>query len=140
MGDVASRPLRFDLRLPASSIAVAAARAVVRAFQRLVDEDSLQRVELVVSELVTNAVRHGSPPDAREIGLELVIADGRVRGAVSDNGPHFDMPDSRPVDGQVGGFGLLIVDDLTESLVIDRASNGNIVRFSILMDLRPIDQ
>ncbi len=140
MDDVVSRPLRFDLRLPASPIAVAAARAVVRAFQRLVDEDALQRVELVVSELVTNAVRHGSPPNSAEIGLELVITDGLVRGAVSDNGPQFDMPDSRPVDGQVGGFGLLIVDDLTESLVIERSGTGNIVRFIISMDLRPTEQ
>jgi anti-sigma regulatory factor (Ser/Thr protein kinase) len=138
--DVVSRPLRFDLRLPASPIAVAAARAVVRAFQRLVDEESLQRVELVVSELVTNAVRHGSPPGSTDIGLELVIADGLLRGVVSDNGPCFDMPNTRPADGQLGGFGLLIVDDLSESLVIDRAATGNVVRFSIAIDLRPPDQ
>ena len=137
MDDALVRPLRFDLRLPVSAIAVAAARAIVRSLQRVVDDEPLQRVELVVSELVTNAVRHGSPPGSTQIGLELVVAGGLVCGAVSDDGPCFTMPRARPVDGQVGGFGLLIVDDLTTSLRIERAGAGNVVRFTVAVGTLP---
>ncbi len=68
---------------------------------------------LVVSELVANAVKHGSGP----VGL-LVETDGRaVRIAVRDAGP------APRVEGG-DGFGLQIVDRLARATGIDHHETG----------------
>jgi anti-sigma regulatory factor (Ser/Thr protein kinase) len=66
-------------------------------------------VKLLVSELVTNAVRH--PRNDGFIGLEVQLRDGRVRVEVTDPGDGFKKPriGSPPPDA-LGGRGLLIVD------------------------------
>ncbi|GII78169.1 hypothetical protein Sru01_31510 [Sphaerisporangium rufum] len=63
---------------------------------------------LVVSELVGNAVTHGTPP------IELTLAAGRTGlvGTVTDHGPGWPCP--MPADDEAGhGRGLLIVTALT---------------------------
>jgi anti-sigma regulatory factor (Ser/Thr protein kinase) len=64
-------------------------------------------LELVVDELVTNAIRHAAPP----VELRLYHVNGVIRGHVSDGScalPHINNdPD------QWGGFGLRILNDTT---------------------------
>jgi two-component sensor histidine kinase len=66
--------------------------------RRLTDE-----IELVVAELVSNAVRHGAPP----FEVRLTEADGMVRGAVCDGSTA--PPVVNPHPDHHGGFGLGIV-------------------------------
>jgi serine phosphatase RsbU (regulator of sigma subunit)/anti-sigma regulatory factor (Ser/Thr protein kinase) len=93
-----------DLEVPADPAAVAEARAWVSG--RLTDwglSGASFTVELVVSELVTNAIRYGSPP----IRLRL-IRDGAIICEVSDGSstsPHLRR--ARTFDE--GGRGLLLV-------------------------------
>ena len=76
------------------------------------DDDMLERVELVVSELVTNAVRHGP---GELITLRLVSApDGGVAGEVVDQGDGVVAIRERG-SGLDGGLGLPIVDALTSA-------------------------
>ncbi len=73
---------------------------------------TLDDVLLVVSELVTNAVRHG--PGDGPIHLE-VRRDGVVRVEVQDQGMGFEPP-ARTLPGPgipTGGFGLSIVGHLS---------------------------
>jgi anti-sigma regulatory factor (Ser/Thr protein kinase) len=84
------------------------------------DTDTIDRVELVVSELVTNAVRHGP---GEPISLRLVAEpDGVVFGEVVDQGDghhHVEVRGQDPgpaveIDELTeGGRGLLIVDQLS---------------------------
>ena len=69
---------------------------------------TLEEVLLVISELVTNAVRHG--PDRGPIHL-LVRRDGVVRIEVQDRGRGFDAPGTAALDPDlsIGGYGLEIV-------------------------------
>ena len=71
---------------------------------------SAKDAELVVSELVANAVEHG----AGEIALTLWLAEGRIRGEVTDTGtgppPRLPGPD----EVATGGRGLMIVDALSD--------------------------
>lgn len=61
-------------------------------------------VVLVISELVTNSVRHAASDKSIELTVEL--SDARIRLEVSDRGPGFV-----PIDGmRSGGLGLIIVD------------------------------
>ena len=96
--------LRHGLEGPAQ------ARAVVAEWSaRLGFEDVRDDVTLVVSEMVTNAVRHASPP----VALELQEEDGLVHIAVRDGSPDAPAPRAAPSDAE-GGRGLLLVDLLCE--------------------------
>lgn len=69
----------------------------------LVDE-----VSLVVSELVTNAVRHADPP----VVMEIQVSDDEVLVAVDDGSPGRPGLTRPPVDAE-GGRGLQLVDQVS---------------------------
>lgn len=66
-------------------------------------------LELVISELVTNAVRHGRG----EIRLAVLLDGTQVQGHVIDDGHGFSRTDSARQLAGDGGFGLGIVEQLT---------------------------
>ena len=78
--------------------------------------DSLQPTErdsfvLLVSELVSNAIRHAPPePDGR-IVLKLHVDNGTARAAVIDGGRRFDF-EQATFDPMTPHFGLMLVDQL----------------------------
>ena len=78
--------------------------------------DSLQPSErdnfvLMVSELVSNAIRHAPPrPDGR-IVLKLDVDDATARAAVIDGGLRFDF-EQATFDPKTPHFGLTLVDRL----------------------------
>ena len=70
-------------------------------------------VLLVISELVTNSVRHaGTAPDD-VIRVRLGVWNGRLHLAVEDSGRNGDVARRPPSPGLAGGLGLNIVDQLT---------------------------
>jgi serine phosphatase RsbU (regulator of sigma subunit)/anti-sigma regulatory factor (Ser/Thr protein kinase) len=77
--------------------------------------------ELVVSELVTNAIRHGEPP----IQLRLIRDDGIVCEVAdaSSTAPHLQR--SRALDE--GGRGLLLVCELAESWGTRQTTTGKTI-------------
>jgi anti-sigma regulatory factor (Ser/Thr protein kinase) len=120
----------FRLTLPAHSVSVTVCRNVLHALRERVDRDCLHRAELVISELVTNSVRHGPGPGS-DVEVELMVGHDRIDGSVSDLGAAFEMPDDQPVPGQIGGFGLYIVSRVASSCEVVRTVLGNCVRFSV---------
>ena len=102
-----------ELTLPAEPRAAAVARSHVRDLP--LDEDTLEVVSLLVTELVTNAVRHGRVTDGTRITLHLeILGDDLVRVDVVNEGPSFEpVPRRRDVD-VAGGLGLQLVDRLAE--------------------------
>jgi anti-sigma regulatory factor (Ser/Thr protein kinase) len=103
---------------------------MIRTLDAFVPDEQLQRAELIISELVTNAVRHGSRP-GESIHVELFTRDGQLRGCVTDSGPAFKPPARLPDDGENGGFGLHIVHQLAAAWQIDRSDAGNAVSFTL---------
>ena len=77
-----------------------------------VDPETRSVCELLVSELVTNAVRHGATDRYESILLRAQCSEDTVRVEVCDEGPGFDPgPDPRgPLEP--GGNGLLLVERL----------------------------
>lgn len=94
---------------------VGAPRAARLAVTGLVDElgdELLDDVTLLVSELVTNSVRHGEGDTVRL--LVDVPEPGLVRCAVVDAGGGF-TPVERPATRRLGGWGLGLVDAVADT-------------------------
>lgn len=88
--------------------APARARRELRAFcADRVESDLISDAELIVSELVTNAVRHGEGA----VGLRARIDDDRLFVEVVDEGSGFERTLRGAEFEQVGGRGLEIVDE-----------------------------
>jgi anti-sigma regulatory factor (Ser/Thr protein kinase) len=77
---------------------------------------------LVISELVTNALRHG----VGDIVTRGALSDGEVRLSVTDSGS--ELPGMLPIDPQrIGGVGLRIVDRLADRWGIAAFPGGKTV-------------
>src|SRR5581483_7186013 len=118
--------VRAIYRIEARSDGPAQARGIVNAeFGDRVGSDRLQELELLVSELVTNGVRHGS--SAEPITIDLRI-NGGVRCVVTDPGPG-------PAAGEVltasrpTGWGLKLVELLSASWGLIRSRGATRVWF-----------
>jgi anti-sigma regulatory factor (Ser/Thr protein kinase) len=104
-----------SLELPATLHAPARAREAVRqaAEQSGVRGDDRWRAEMIVTELVTNAVRHGP---GGPVVLAIEVGGSGMRGEVADPGPgihHYDLDRRRATEE--GGRGLFLVDALSDS-------------------------
>jgi anti-sigma regulatory factor (Ser/Thr protein kinase) len=121
LADDAEQSSSLTLRLPRDLAAGAAARRVVRTrFGRFLTGDTLDDVLLVISELVSNAVLHGTG----DIELRLTYDGRRITGEVADDGAGFALPARRRPPGQIGGHGLRIVDSIASCWGIhDRAAH-----------------
>src|SRR4051794_19921554 len=69
-------------------------------------------VVLLVSELVTNSVRHAGLDASQPLQLSVATEADTVRVAVRDPGPGFEPPPPPDNQGHVGGWGLVLVDQL----------------------------
>jgi anti-sigma regulatory factor (Ser/Thr protein kinase) len=102
-------------RFSGGALAARAARRVVR--EQLGGELSAQQlgdVELLVSELAANSVRHAGCDEAGEISLEATVDDRRVRLRLCDHGQGFEdrTPPALPPE-RAGGLGLVLLDRLS---------------------------
>jgi anti-sigma regulatory factor (Ser/Thr protein kinase) len=98
-----------------------AARHSLDRFEGLLLPEKLEDVRLIVSELVTNSVRHAGLTSDEKISLAVVISDGSVRGRVCDPGPGFEKPsEPRPRTDLSGGWGLPIVERISDRWGVER--------------------
>ena len=88
-----------------------ARRAVEEQFTAALDADRLASVELLATELVSNAVRHGGADEGKTVVLHLALAPGCLRIEVCDPGEGFDPGTPSPY-GE-GGYGLFIVSEVS---------------------------
>jgi anti-sigma regulatory factor (Ser/Thr protein kinase) len=105
----------ISIALPATVYAPGRARAAVRkaAQNTAVHADDRWRAEMIITELVTNAVRHG-PGGPVEVAIEAGGAG--LRGEVADPGQGFQTRTLVDHDAEAqGGRGLLLVDVLSDS-------------------------
>ena len=95
--------------------AASQARAVVNAeLGPAVPAKVLEDATLLVSELVTNAVRHAPPGGVPGIELRLKVDPARVRVVVSDPGAGFVAAPRLPTASESSGWGLYLVDRIAD--------------------------
>ncbi len=116
------RPVPGPIRLSmaAGVDAPFAARQALEALTGRIDEDLLERTRLIVTELVTNSVRHAPPGEDGEVDMSVSLFPEYLRIEVTDGGSGFkpDTPELSP--GQTSGWGLWLVEQLTDRWGIDR--------------------
>ena len=84
-------------------------------------------VVLVISELVTNSVRHAGLEATEPLQLSVRVAGDTVRVAVRDRGPGFKPPAAPNDPAHVGGWGLVLVDQLAERWGVEHDGEVNLV-------------
>jgi len=97
----------IDLRLPVGPMAPGNAR-------RALDE-----IRLLVSELVTNSVRHAGMRPEEWIGLHVKVVPDSVRVEVADGGPGFETGQPLPSMYQDSGWGLYLVEQIADRWGVD---------------------
>ena len=97
---------------------------------RRVPQRVLSQLELLVTELVTNAIVHGGGATERDpVNLYVHARDGCVRVQVSDRGDGFDPTAPRRTPGPDGGWGLLMVGQLSDAWGADHRDGRATVWF-----------
>ena len=115
--------------LPSSGTSVRIARTELTGFLRDcgVRDAVIEDAVVILSELVTNAIRHGSRAPHATLQVEWELQPSRIKLQVTDTGT--GTGPRRPVHdaGAVGGRGLSIVAALADSWRLERATDGTTV-------------
>lgn len=132
-----------ELDIPAESRFVSTARNFVADAARLggwMDEERLDDLRLVVSETVTNALHAQAMSRVDElIHLEASVYDDRIEIEVTDSAGGFEPPEEAPALPEPdlrreGGFGLPLIEALSDEASFIRTESGTRVRVVVYRD------
>jgi anti-sigma regulatory factor (Ser/Thr protein kinase) len=112
------------MELESSPEAAAKARRALDDFSGTVPERRMRDVRLLVSELVTNAVRHAGLKTGDRIGLVVHVHEAVLRVEVDDPGRGFELSPPKPDPARASGWGLYLVDELADRWGMDRGGRG----------------
>jgi anti-sigma regulatory factor (Ser/Thr protein kinase) len=115
-----------DIRLPAVPSGVRCARQVVDDLGSGMSEETREDLRLLISEVTTNAVRHGSGASGADttIRLRVGIEGDVVRVEVHDRGPGFQPVPRGPHAEPGSGWGVHFVHTLTDRWGAGRDETG----------------
>lgn len=91
-------------------------------------EPQLAGIELGVHELLTNIVEHGQPDPATTVDLMCSLDDDGAKFVITDHGSAVepdDVPRPDPDKPQVRGYGLMIIEQLTDIFDVQRDGDMN---------------
>lgn len=104
--------------------AAARARAELSRLRTMLDDPVVENIRLLVTELVTNSVRHAR---AATIELMVVVSRTRVHVEVANPGGGFEPRPSGPEDSDAG-WGLFLVDRLSDDWGVAQGSGADYQR------------
>ena len=104
----------IELQLDMEPASVAVARQSLGKLSGQVSFERLELLRLLVSELVTNSVLHVRPEAGGRIGVRVQTSPWVVRVEVRDSGTDFEPPDPVPGDDLSSGWGLYLIDTLSD--------------------------
>lgn len=123
----------IELALDSSLEAGHAARMAIAEGYPSLDEPARTDLLLLVTELVTNAVRHGGDRGDLPIRLELERDADHVHVRVEDPGTTFVPPPAILSGDPAGGWGLFLVDQVADRWGVSPAPAGTRVWFELAL-------
>ena len=100
------------MRLGSGPDAAAEARRAISTLRADLDPPLMDTLRLLVTELVTNSVRH---TDASAISVRVAVGKAAVLTEVADEGPSFDPDCVEDAGTDDCGWGLFLVERLAHS-------------------------
>jgi anti-sigma regulatory factor (Ser/Thr protein kinase) len=95
-------------------------------------QEAVDRVELLVSELVTNSIRHGRLRRDDLVEIRVRVERHRARVEVSDPGSRFQA-DARPSVGGSSKWGLYLIDQIADRWGMRDLERGKVLWFEIAL-------
>ena len=129
-GGGSASSLRLELERDVSAPAIARAAVSERALELGIEGSFGHTLVLLVSEVVSNAVRHSPGPADAPIALLATMSEEKVRVAVTDAGEGF-TPRPREPDSLSDGYGLYLLDKAASSWGVEN-TGGTTVWFELL--------
>jgi len=117
--------------LPATPTAAAAARRALLAGNGALPGSVRDDVVLLVTELVTNAVRHARARPDRPVRVELRRAAQTISVTVLDGGSGFTAGAPQLEPDESGGWGLLLVDRIADRWAVTPTPAGTCAWFEM---------
>ncbi|HEX2127121.1 MAG TPA: ATP-binding protein [Thermoleophilaceae bacterium] len=111
--------MRVERRLSVTPEAAAEARHALTVLAGEIPDGRMRDVRLLVSELVTNAVRHANLDHDDVIDLVVELSGHRLRVEVHDPGGGFLPSAPSPDPARPSGWGLYLVDELADRWGVD---------------------
>jgi anti-sigma regulatory factor (Ser/Thr protein kinase) len=106
--------MNLDRIIPLSPRAPGEARRVLEPLSSLISPKALDDLRVVVSELVTNSVRHSGMETGKPIHLRVRVSEGSIRIQVDDRQAAFTARPRPPGEDGGSGWGLYLVDRLAD--------------------------
>jgi anti-sigma regulatory factor (Ser/Thr protein kinase) len=118
----------LSLRLDRAPGAAATARRGLARLRGDLDAPLMETLRLLVTELVTNSVRHTG---AKTVELTVLVGRSSVRTEVTDAGPGFDPARTGSPANDHTGWGLFLVERLAERWGVEKAGRATKVWFEL---------
>jgi anti-sigma regulatory factor (Ser/Thr protein kinase) len=122
--------MRYEVELVRDPDSAADARQALSDVSDHLTPGRLEDARLLVSELVTNAIRHAGLRDDELIKLVVVSGDRVLRIEVYDPGPGFEPTEPERDPARASGWGLYLVRELSDRWGVDNDS-GTCVWFEL---------
>lgn len=118
----------MTLRLQGNPDAAAHARQALARLRSDIDSPLMETLRLLVTELVSNSVRHAQ---SDTVVLKILVGRSAVLTEVTDEGPGFD-PASTPEPGtDESGWGLFLVERLAHRWGVNQSDDETRVWFEL---------
>jgi anti-sigma regulatory factor (Ser/Thr protein kinase) len=118
--------MRFEVELARDPDSPAEARRALGEVSDHVSPRRLEDARLLVSELVTNAIRHAGLDHDELIKLVVVTGEHALRIEVCDPGQGFEMSEPAPDPARPSGWGLYLVRELADRWGMERDADTRV--------------
>jgi serine/threonine-protein kinase RsbW len=122
--------VRVERKFPVKPESAAEARHALDDLSGELPDGRMRDVRLMVSELVTNAVRHANLASGDVIDLVVELADQTLRVEVHDPGGGFIPSAPSPDPARPSGWGLYLVAELADRWGVD-SDHATLVWFEL---------